>query len=1267
MSADEPEALITLTLTLTKAEYDRLPDETKAAAQNVSTAKSATRSAGKRGTVIANQGPQGQGEGQVEEQQEGEQLQELLASLSPEKVHRLLAQVLGPEADLEVNQLKDKVARLERQLQIKEQDERGEQLRRLFAEKDKKNKELQAEVERLKKEAEKHTKLGEGVPSLAVPASDDPAKATPDSNASGDPGKDRDEADAGRVSAATPSTANSESAGSNDTPSSPDRASTDQPLANPVVTAPADVQSPPSGPSQDDAAGGRKIDMSDADSAGSSPGAQSPSGNPLSSAPNKPSRHTTSVVLNAERGTQSFPIGVGDLPKRQPMPNLPNPRGPYRPRLKKLIAWAKNNAPGISGVCQFLGKEFVGLWVFDALFPKSSYPQLIYDGSKELDLSRLKTFDKVNHPCFLIILCHVRCGDQLSKEDLDHFVVAIVDWRERETLQSKGRGGPEERKAKGSFTHWGMDENLAKKLKTASEDALSHFELEDISHELDYSGNTCLLECITAVRSYFQEPVPPTNAPLAKRDFYLREVLEVARSRNEDMPSDTPRDSQNDARGLVASSAQARATIVRRPLATSPSLQSVSHRKNGATAGGLSAAPQPDSTSQRDAQHVLATFAPARTPLRKGRANDALASFPSQAASQVQPTSTPPPPYEKGNGECKGMKYQWKPCDGGKILVLKPTPDQYRDFRKGPKDRRPLPLTVAEHLGARNQGVVIIDVPKECRQVLPSRVTQTKQCTIYKPESVGHGFWRLFTLKGSWSLPFVGSDSSGIDSEPGLGVEDHERVILEASKAGKPIKGVAYLTDIPAHTAKERKDAGLPLESPIWPLSGNQLPDKGVPGIQTPTAYEGTAHSVFAWHLEDLFLYAVNILYKGKKRWYVIEPGSFADATKLFCDVLGIEAGHSQFMRHQALHGGVEYLRSQGIRMIGFVQEPGHMVFTYPGAYHSGYSTTPTIAEAINYADLSYTLPDGYIPCDERCLGNLEPITFDLIFKTKANTIPAINEASSALRRSTRQVPPVHTAAGKDSMGSKSFQKRKRSAQGEEQDDSQDERPAKQNNATPSLQAIANELTSQQAKERIKYYAASWKDQHSSRPLQPLANKQPQPGNATPEAYKCFQHGRDLEKKADTSKIVGVLLQAHGLQEVYTMSGGMYDGKGRVKKLPREIIDDLKSRLPEKPSPSAWGTEMKRLRKFLKIGVDWVPLMSCGGSSAALGHIERLQDQDVKELRTLLDSNPEANAFASMGKEFRTMILGTYDREGSDVTRAIDRVLRRLEHWDTGS
>ena len=75
-----------------------------------------------------------------------------------------------------------------------------------------------------------------------------------------------------------------------------------------------------------------------------------------------------------------------------------------------------------------------------------------------------------------------------------------------------------------------------------------------------------------------------------------------------------------------------------------------------------------------------------------------------------------------------------------------------------------------------------------------------------------------------------------------------------------------YYQDLPARTSEDRRQLGLPADSPIWPLKDNQL-DRSkfrVPGLHDPYGYvSGDDGSLFVLHKEDGNLPSLNILHRG--------------------------------------------------------------------------------------------------------------------------------------------------------------------------------------------------------------------------------------------------------------------------------------------------------------------------------------------------------------------------------------------------------------------
>ncbi|KAK0708709.1 JmjC domain, hydroxylase-domain-containing protein, partial [Lasiosphaeris hirsuta] len=180
---------------------------------------------------------------------------------------------------------------------------------------------------------------------------------------------------------------------------------------------------------------------------------------------------------------------------------------------------------------------------------------------------------------------------------------------------------------------------------------------------------------------------------------------------------------------------------------------------------------------------------------------------------------------------------------------------------------------------------------------------------------------------------------------------------------------VHYETDIPACTEEERRAAGLPSKSHVAKIRGNQLEKTAyaIDGIHTPTAYRGTPFAPFQWHVENFWLMSVNVLHSGEKIWYWSEPSSLAAIDAVFQErpLLG-KPSHDDYLGHEALFGGTDHLRQQGIAIRCFKQKEGQVMVTYPRVLHSGFSVTDTLAEAINYADETWDTT-GYRPCTEKC------------------------------------------------------------------------------------------------------------------------------------------------------------------------------------------------------------------------------------------------------------------------------------------------------------
>ncbi|KAJ6789635.1 hypothetical protein PWT90_10887 [Aphanocladium album] len=185
---------------------------------------------------------------------------------------------------------------------------------------------------------------------------------------------------------------------------------------------------------------------------------------------------------------------------------------------------------------------------------------------------------------------------------------------------------------------------------------------------------------------------------------------------------------------------------------------------------------------------------------------------------------------------------------------------------------------------------------------------------------------------------------------------------------GRQMRFVRYRPDVPAWNSEQRLEAGVPPNwSPIHPLRGDMLDRTKavVPGIHTPYVYESAPHfgATFQIHAEDYRLLSLNHLYRGRKIWIVV-PCTAIDVAE---QALGRGAdGCSQFMRHRAEFFFPEKLDKLGIPYRIVDQRPGETIVILPDAYHQGYSTGYTLAEAKNYADDEWST-ETYKPCAAHC------------------------------------------------------------------------------------------------------------------------------------------------------------------------------------------------------------------------------------------------------------------------------------------------------------
>ncbi|KAM6537366.1 hypothetical protein FALCPG4_003290 [Fusarium falciforme] len=293
---------------------------------------------------------------------------------------------------------------------------------------------------------------------------------------------------------------------------------------------------------------------------------------------------------------------------------------------------------------------------------------------------------------------------------------------------------------------------------------------------------------------------------------------------------------------------------------------------------------------------------------------------------------------------------------GHSVLRLKPTIDQWNDF--------PAILASARHLGADEDGCFKVILPQELHEELPEKNSQKVAANAYRPTQIKkNSFWRVDTVpsEGTFSSDVTGPECTA----SALDAIDQLRKMFRKNDH-KQIRNVRYRVDVPAWTTEQRRQAGVPEKSPIHPLKGDKLENTRaiIPGIHTPYVYESGPHfgASFQIHAEDFRLVSLNHLYKGRKIWIVV-PSTAVDVAE---EALGRKGKCSQFMRHRAEFFFPQKLEKLGIPFRIVDQRPGETIVILPDAYHEGFSTGYTIAEAKNYADDAWTT-DTYQPCEIKC------------------------------------------------------------------------------------------------------------------------------------------------------------------------------------------------------------------------------------------------------------------------------------------------------------
>ncbi|KAK3026690.1 hypothetical protein RJ639_041537 [Escallonia herrerae] len=155
-----------------------------------------------------------------------------------------------------------------------------------------------------------------------------------------------------------------------------------------------------------------------------------------------------------------------------------------------------------------------------------------------------------------------------------------------------------------------------------------------------------------------------------------------------------------------------------------------------------------------------------------------------------------------------------------------------------------------------------------------------------------------------------------------------------------------------------------------------RLLETAIPGVTEPMLYIGMLFSMFAWHVEDHYLYSINYHHCGAaKTWYGIPGHSALDFEKVVRehvythDILSTDGEDGAF---DVLLGKTtlfppNILSEHDVPVYRAVQNPGEFIITFPRAYHAGFS------HAVNFA-IGDWFPLGSIASCRYALLNRMPL-----------------------------------------------------------------------------------------------------------------------------------------------------------------------------------------------------------------------------------------------------------------------------------------------------
>ncbi|XP_073111647.1 lysine-specific demethylase JMJ13 isoform X2 [Elaeis guineensis] len=166
------------------------------------------------------------------------------------------------------------------------------------------------------------------------------------------------------------------------------------------------------------------------------------------------------------------------------------------------------------------------------------------------------------------------------------------------------------------------------------------------------------------------------------------------------------------------------------------------------------------------------------------------------------------------------------------------------------------------------------------------------------------------------------------------------------------------------------------------PKSTLRLLGTAISGVTDPMLYIGMLFSMFAWHVEDHYLYSINYHHCGaSKTWYGIPGHAASEFEKVVREHVydhEILSGEGDEAAFDILLGKTtmfppSILLEHNVPVYKAVQKPGEFVITFPRAFHAGFSHGFNCGEAVNFA-IGDWFPLGAVASQRYALLNRTPL-----------------------------------------------------------------------------------------------------------------------------------------------------------------------------------------------------------------------------------------------------------------------------------------------------